>query len=78
LPAGTIGYQLVDHAGGDSWQTITVLFNGSRQAATLPVPAGNYKPVLRGLDINQRGLGPAVGGSGQVEVPSSTALVLVQ
>jgi pullulanase len=78
LPAGTIGYQLVDHAGGDSWQTITVLFNGSRQAATLHVPAGSYKPVLRGLDINQRGLGPTVGGSGQVEVPGSTALVLVQ
>ncbi|MEJ7664863.1 MAG: hypothetical protein WKG07_37795 [Hymenobacter sp.] len=34
-----------DHAGGDAWQTITVLFNGQRQPATVPVPAGNYKVV---------------------------------
>lgn len=77
LPEGTIGYQLVDHAGGDGWQTITVLFNGCGQAMSLPVPAGRYSAVLRGLDVNQHGLGPVV-SSGTVEVAGSTALVLVQ
>jgi pullulanase len=77
VPAGTIAYQLVDHAGGDQWQTITVLFNGTGQAATLPVPAGNYSAVLRGLDINQHGLVPVV-SSGTVEVAAYSALVLVQ
>ena len=77
LPEGTIGYQLVDHAGGDNWQTITVLFNGCGQNMTLPVPAGRYSAVLRGLDINQHGLG-AVESSGTVEVAGNTALVLVQ
>jgi len=77
VPTGTIGYQLVDHAGGDQWQTITVLFNGTGQAATVPVPAGNYSAVLRGLAINQRGLG-AVVSSGSVEVAAYSALVLVQ
>ena len=76
-PAGTIAYQLVDHAGGDQWQTITVLFNGTEQVATVPVPAGNYSVVLLGLEINQHGLGQVV-SSGTVEVPGYSALVLVQ
>ncbi|TVT39547.1 type I pullulanase [Hymenobacter setariae] len=76
-PAGTIGYQLVEHAGGDTWQTITVLFNGTGQAASLPVPIGKYSAVLRGMEINQHGLGPIM-SSGTVEVPGYSALVLVQ
>jgi pullulanase len=77
LTAGTIAYQLVDHAGGDTWQTITVLFNGTGQVASLPVPAGKYSTVLRGLEINQHGLGPVM-SSGVVEMPRYSALVLVQ
>ncbi|RZK17079.1 MAG: hypothetical protein EOO56_18660 [Hymenobacter sp.] len=77
LPPSTIGYQLIDHAGGDFWPTITVLFNGTGQVAALPVPAGKYNAVLRGLKINQHGLGPVV-SSGTVEVAGSSALVLVQ
>jgi pullulanase len=77
VPAGTIAYQLVDHAGGDQWQTITVLFNGTGQTAAVPVPAGNYSAVLRGLEINQHGLGPVV-STGTVEVAAYSALVLVQ
>ncbi|MDO7884047.1 type I pullulanase [Hymenobacter cheonanensis] len=79
LPAGTIGYQLKNHAGGDAWQTITVLFNGLRQPATVPVPAGSYKVVLRGLDINQNGLGePLAAGAAGVPLAPTSALVLVQ
>jgi pullulanase len=79
LPAGTIGYQLKNHAGSDAWATITVLFNGQRQPATVPVPAGSYRVVVRGLEINQSGLGEplAVGAAGVPLAPTS-ALVLVQ
>lgn len=77
VPAGTIGYQLVGHAGGDQWQTITVLLNGTGQVATVPVLAGTYSAVLRGLEINQHGLG-AVISNGAVQVPAYSALVLVQ
>ncbi|MGI4874064.1 MAG: type I pullulanase [Janthinobacterium lividum] len=76
LPPGTVGYQLGGHAGGDSWQTITVLFNGSREPATLPIPAGSYTAIVRGQELNPRGLGTVAGG--EVTVPGSTALVLVQ
>ncbi|RZK35609.1 MAG: DUF3372 domain-containing protein, partial [Hymenobacter sp.] len=76
-PAGTIAYQLVDHAGGDQWQTITVLFNGTNKAAAVPVPAGSYSMVLRGMEISQRGLG-AVTSTGAVEVAAYSALVLAQ
>ncbi|MVN75052.1 type I pullulanase [Hymenobacter sp. HMF4947] len=78
LPAGTIGYQLVGHAGGDVWQTITVLFNGTSRAATLPVPVGTYKVVLRGLDIKPSGLATLPATTSKVAVPGSTALILVQ
>ncbi|MBT9392032.1 type I pullulanase [Hymenobacter sp. NST-14] len=79
LPASTIGYQLLGHAGGDAWDTITVLFNGRRQPARLPVPAGRYSVVLSGLEINPAGLRPLeVAGEAAVEVPASSALILVQ
>ena len=78
LPPGTIAYQLKDHAGGDAWQTITVLFNGGRQPATVPVPAGSYKVVLRGLEIKPSGLETLRAEAGGVAVPGYSALVLVQ
>ena len=78
LPPGTIGYQLKDHAGGDAWQTITVLFNGAGRPATVPVPAGQYKVVLRGLEIKSSGLGTLRAGAGGVAVPGYSALVLAQ
>ncbi|RZK23984.1 MAG: DUF3372 domain-containing protein [Hymenobacter sp.] len=77
VPAGAIGYQLVDHAGGDQWQTITVLFNGTEKPAALPVPTGSYSVVLRGMEVNQRGL-EAMPSTGTLEVPAYSALILVQ
>ncbi|RSK50804.1 type I pullulanase [Hymenobacter rigui] len=79
LPATTIGYRLKNHAGGDEWNTIVVLFNGNRQPARLPVPAGRYTVVLSGSEINQKGLRPLdVAAEATVEVPASSTLILVQ
>ncbi|UOQ78906.1 type I pullulanase [Hymenobacter sp. 5516J-16] len=80
LPATTIGYQLKDHAGGDAWRTIVVLFNGNRQAARLPIPGGRYSVVVAEDQINPQGI-RTVEGAGEtmtVEVPASSALILVQ
>ncbi|WP_229728626.1 type I pullulanase [Hymenobacter glacieicola] len=80
LPATTIGYRLKEYAGGDTWRNIVVLFNGNRQAARLPIPGGRYSVVLAEDQINPQGI-RTVEGTGEtltVEVPASSALILVQ
>ena len=79
LPATTIGYRLRDHAGGDAWRNIVVLFNGNRQATQLPIPAGRYSVVLAGDQINPQGLRTleAAGETLMVEIAASSAMILV-
>ncbi|TYZ13524.1 type I pullulanase [Hymenobacter lutimineralis] len=79
-PATTIGYRLLNHAGGDEWGTIVVLFNGNRQPATLTVPGGRYSVVLAGDQINPQGIRKleGTGATLSVEVPASSAMLLVQ
>ncbi|GAB3302531.1 type I pullulanase [Hymenobacter tenuis] len=80
LPATTLGYRLKGHAGDDAWNNIVVLFNGNRQPASLPIPGGRYSVVLAADQINLQGI-RAVEGAGEtmmVEVPASSALILVQ
>ena len=76
-PPGTIAYQLKDHAGGDTWGNITVIFNGNKSAADISLPRGTYKIVLRGNQLNEEGLDVLEVTSG-VQVSSNSALILVQ
>ncbi|WP_375419371.1 type I pullulanase [uncultured Hymenobacter sp.] len=78
LPPGTIAYQLREHAGGDAWQTITVVFNGTKAPAAVPIPAGAYKVVLRENEVKASGLGRLEAGTVPISVPASSALVLAQ
>ncbi len=78
LPANVIGYQLTDHAGGDKWQTITVLFNGNRTSASIPVPPGQYTTILRGAEINEQGLGQHTQTTAPLVLPPNAALILKQ
>ncbi|WP_078062979.1 type I pullulanase [Solirubrum puertoriconensis] len=79
LPAGTIGYRLRDHAGGDKWKNIVVLFNGNRTAAPVSIPAGAYTVVLRGSELNaEQGLGQLQVQQAPVQLPATSALILVQ
>lgn len=77
-PAGTIAYRLREHAGGDKWKTIVVVLNGNRAPARVPLPAGRYKVVLRGLEINEKGLARLQQAAEPLTVPASTALILVE
>ncbi|WP_210521121.1 type I pullulanase [Hymenobacter terricola] len=74
---GLIAYQLKDHAGGDTWANITVIFNGNRAAASVSLPRDTYKVVLRGNQIQEEGLDVLEVTSG-VQVPGSSALILVR
>ena len=73
---GIIAYQLKDHAGGDKWENIVVIFNGNRAAASVALPHGTYTIMLRGDQISEEGLGVLEVISG-VQVPGSTAMILV-
>ncbi|SHI37446.1 pullulanase [Hymenobacter daecheongensis DSM 21074] len=79
MPPNTIGYELQNHAGGDPWGTITVLFNGNRTPTQVAVPAGTYTVVLRGAELNQKGLEKLTITANQpLTLPASTALILVK
>ncbi|GAB3844374.1 type I pullulanase [Hymenobacter terrigena] len=77
MAPGIIAYQLKDHAGGDAWNTITVIFNGNRSAWSVPLPRDTYKVVLRGNQIQEEGLDVLEVTSG-VQVPGNSALILVR
>ena len=78
MPANTIGYQLKDHAGGDSWRTIVLLFNGNRTPADVIIPPGKYTVVLRGDEINDQGIETYEHGSAPLVLPAHSAMMLVQ
>ena len=49
-----VAYQLKDHANGDNWGTIVVVFNGSKEEKKVILPAGAWKPaILNGQFITQ-------------------------
>ncbi len=73
---GLIAYRLKDHAGGDAWPDVVVIFNGNRAASSISLPRDTYKVVLRGREINEEGLDVLEVTSG-VQIAGSTALVLV-
>jgi len=49
-------YQVHD-APGDEWEDILVIFNGSKEPRTIDFPAGNWKQVVSGREVNTEGIG---------------------
>ncbi|MBF9237737.1 type I pullulanase [Hymenobacter sp. BT683] len=78
VPAGAIAYRLKDHAGGDAWQNIVVIFNGNRTAVNVPIPAGKYTVVLSGEQVSEKGIGKVEQAGAALLVPASSAMILVQ
>ncbi|MCP9612700.1 type I pullulanase [Coprobacter tertius] len=71
---GVIAYMLGEHANGDSWREILVIFNGDSISRKVNIPEGNWTVVVKDGVINEAGMGTVKGGS--VEVPYSSALIL--
>ena len=69
-----VGFVLQNHAGGDAWNNIIVILNGSRETQEVDIPAGNYTVVLCDDTINEQGLGRMQGG--KVTVDAQRTLIL--
>jgi pullulanase len=78
VPTGAIAYRLKDHAGGDAWQNIVVIFNGNRKPVNVPIPDGKYTVVLSGNQLKEKGIGTVEQAGAALLVPASSAMILVQ
>ena len=72
-----ISYSLKNHANGDSWKEIKVVFNGASKPQEVNIKGGNWKIVAaEGLISPNGGLGLFNGG--KITLPAYSALILAQ
>ena len=69
-----IAFRLKEHAGGDSWGEIVVIFNARQEVAEVAVPEGEYTLVCYNGKIDEKGLGKRSGQ--RVSVPAESALIM--
>jgi pullulanase len=69
-----VAFRLKDHAGGDEWNNIYVVLNGSRKEAVIDVPQGRYTVVANCGYVNEKGLD--IVEDSQIRIPSQTALIM--
>ncbi|MCM1050546.1 MAG: type I pullulanase [Paenibacillus sp.] len=73
---GLISYSLIDHANGDAWKEIKLVFNGSESAREVKIPRGNWTVIAEDGKINASGMGTSKGG--KVTVAPTSALILAR
>ena len=71
-----ISYSLRDHANGDEWKEIKVIFNGSDQTRHISIPKADWTVVAEDGRINANGLASSHGG--RMEVAPLSALILAR
>lgn len=69
-----VGFRLKGNAGGDEWQDIIVVLNGSKECREMTLPDGTYTVVCCDGVINESGLGTVDGG--KVNVDAQSAIIL--
>ena len=71
-----ISYSLKNHANGDKWKEIKLVFNGNATPVELNIPKGNWTVIARDGKINAEGMGTIKGGKLTVEPTSALILAL--
>lgn len=71
-----ISYSLKNHANGDKWKEIKLVFNGNATPVELNIPKGNWTVIARDGKINTDGMGTIKGGKLTVEPTSALILAL--
>ena len=69
-----VAFRLKNHAGGDKWNTIYVVLNGSTNLQSVNIPKGKYTIVANNGVINEAGIGEMEGE--EVMIDAQTALIL--
>ena len=71
-----VSYSIKNHANGDEWQEVKVVFNGNDRDVTVNVAKGNWTVVAADGKIDKDGLGKSKGG--KTVVASRSALILAR
>ena len=71
-----IAFILKEHANGDSWNNIIVVFNGRKESVKVSVPKGHYTIICKAGKVNPKGMGRVKGT--EVLVPPQSALIMYQ
>lgn len=71
-----ISYSLIDHANGDEWQEIKLVFNGADYPQTVSVPKEKWTVIARDGKLNTKGLGIDKGG--KIQLAPYSALILAR
>ncbi len=69
-----VAFRLKNHAGGDKWNNIYAVLNGSTNLQSVNIPKGKYTIVANNGVINEAGIGEMEGG--EVMIDAQTALIL--
>lgn len=69
-----VGFMLKDHANGDEWKDVLVIFNANKKPVSVSIPQGPWTVVAYEGMVNTRGL--RTFNHNRVEVPAISALVL--
>lgn len=69
-----ISYSIRNHAGGDEWAEIKLIFNGSDDDAVVKVPKGKWIIIASDGNINPDGIASSDGGKIKVYHRSATIL----
>ena len=73
---GVIAYSLVDHANGDEWKEIRLIFNGNKSEIEFPLPEGKtWKIVAHEQQIAPEGIEQFQGNT--IKVPAISMLMMV-
>ena len=69
-----VAFRLKNHAGGDKWNDIYVVLNGSSNLQSINIPKGKYTIVANNGVIDEAGIGQM--GGGEVMIDAQNALIL--
>lgn len=72
---GVVSYQLKDHANGDTWNRILIIFNNNPNPIVFPVKRRKWREIVNGLAIDENGLAEHISHS--IFVPAISMMLLV-